>query len=212
MKTSADWLRILVSCGVRAPTAGRWAPHFSAVIQPGTFSLGPAEIDDFLGQVLHESGMLERVEEGLTYTTAERLCAIWPSRFPTVQAARPYVRNPAGLAERVYGGRMGNEKPGDAYAYRGSGPIQVTGKANFAAMERIIGLPLLANPDLLRRPGAEALRVCIAWWEGNVPDGVMGDIVKVTKRVNGGTIGLDHRRQVTNAADRADGVADGRLS
>lgn len=212
MKTSADWVRVLVSCGVRAPTAGRWAPHFAAVIRPDTFSLGPAEIDDFLGQTLHESGLLERVEEGLTYTTAERLCAVWPSRFPTIQSARPYVRNPAGLAERVYGGRMGNTKPGYAYLYRGSGILQVTGHDNFAALERITGLPLVAHPELLRRPGVEALRVCIAWWEGNVPDSIMNDVSRITRRVNGGVNGLAHRQQLTRLADLADGVRDGRLS
>lgn len=150
-----------------------------------------AEVDDFLSQVLHESGMLERMEEGLVYSTPERLCAVWPTRFPTVASAQPYVRNPAALANKVYGGRMGNTQGGDGFKYRGSGPIQVTGRDNFAALQKATGLPLLDNPDLLRRPGVEALRVCIAWWEGNVPDSVMGNAKRVRKAVNGGTVGLD---------------------
>lgn len=197
-----DWLSVLTKCGVKAATAAKWAPAFAAVIKPDTFSAGMSEVDDFLGQVLHESGMLERMEEGLFYTTPERICAVWPSRFPKPKDAAPYVRNPTGLANKVYGGRMGNTSPGDGWKYRGSGPIQVTGRDNFAALEKATGLPLVSNPDLLRRPGPEALRVCIAWWEGHVPDGVMGDVAKVTKRVNGGTVGLAHRTEVTALAGK----------
>lgn len=197
-----DWLTILTACGVRPATADRWAPVFTAEIGPNTFSAGDDEIDDFLGQVLHESGMLERVEEGLTYTTAERICAVWPRRFPTVADAQPFVRNPVGLANRVYGGRMGNTDSGDGWKYRGRGLMQVTGRINYAQVGKALGIDLLANPDLLAQP-VYALRASIAWWEGNVPDSAMGDIVKVTRRVNGGTVGLDHRQKVTQAANAA---------
>lgn len=201
--TAGRWRSILVGLGVRPATATAWAPHFAAVVQPGAFSLGAAEIDDFLSQVLHESGRLERMEEGLFYKTAERICAVWPSRFPAPASAQPFVRNPQGLAEKVYGGRMGNTQPGDGWRYRGSGPIQVTGKSNFTALQRITGLPLVDNPDMLRRPGAEALRVCVAWWEGNVPDAVMGNVARVRRAVNGGTIGLDDTTALAKAADAA---------
>ena len=205
-----DWLAILTRCGVKPSTAARWAPVFSEEIGPDTFSLGAAEIDDFLGQVLHESGMLERVEEGLTYSTAERLCAVWPRRFPTVADAMPFVRAPQALANRVYGGRMGNDQPGDGWKYRGRGLLQVTGKDNYRQVGEALGLDLVNDPDLLAQP-AIALRASIAWWEGNVPDAAMGNIVKVTKRVNGGTVGLQHREQVTRAADAADGNLDGQV-
>ena len=205
-----DWLTILTACGVRPATAERWAPVFEAEIGPNTFSAGDAEIDDFLGQVLHESAMLERVEEGLTYTTAERICPVWPRRFPTAADAQPFVRNPVGLANRVYGGRMGNTDAGDGWKYRGRGLLQVTGRINYAQVGKALGVDLLANPDLLAQP-VTALRASIAWWEGNVPDSAMGDIVKVTKRVNGGTVGLQHREKVTRAADAADGRLDGQV-
>lgn len=195
-----DWKTILTGCGVRENTAEKWAPFFDEVIGEGEcFSRGRDEIPDFLGQVLHESGELERLEEGLNYS-AERLCAVWPNRFPTISAAQPFARNAVALANKVYAGRMGNVEAGDGWKYRGSGPIQVTGRANFEALERATGLPLVDNPDLLRRPGAEALRVCVAWWEGNIPDGILGDIEKVTRRVNGGTTGLADRERLTDEA------------
>lgn len=201
MKTESDWLRILLACGVKATVATRWAPVFAAEVHPGTFSAGWAEVPDFLGQVLHESGMLERLEENLNYS-AERMTQVWPSRFPTVASAQPYARNPEALANKVYAGRLGNVLPGDGYRYRGRGLLQVTGLANYAALAKVLGVDLVGNPDQLAQP-AMALRASLAWWEGNVPDGVMGDIVKVTKRVNGGTVGLDHRAQLTAAARRA---------
>ena len=203
IKTEAEWVEILTACGVRPQTGARWAPFFAAEIQDGTFSAGDADIDDFLGQVLHESSLLERLEENLYYTTASRICSVWPSRFPTVNDSAPYVRNPQALANRVYGGRLGNTAPSDGWRYRGSGPIQVTGKANFAALEKITGMPLVENPDLLRQPGCEALRVCIAWWEGHVPDSILGNITKVRRIVNGGEVGLSDTVMLTQKAKEA---------
>lgn len=201
-KAMTDWKLILTKCGVRTATAEEWAPYFDEAIGPDTFSAGPDEVDDFLGQVLHESGHLERLEENLNYS-AKRMVEVWPQRFKTLEDAEPFAHNPQALANKVYGGRMGNVRPNDGWAYRGSGPIQVTGYDNFAALERLTGLPLTADPGLLRRPGIEALRVCIAWWEGNVPDGILGDIAHVTKRVNGGTAGLAQRKDLTEDAREA---------
>jgi putative chitinase len=200
--TADRWIAVLAELGVRPPTAARWSQHFAAVVQPSAFSLGLSEIDDFVAQVLHESGRLERLEEGLSYSTASRIRAVWPSRFPTDASAQPFVRNPQGLADKVYGGRMGNTQPGDGWRHRGSGPIQVTGRSNFEALQRATGLPLLENPDLLRQPSDAALRVCVAWWEGNVPDRLMGDKVRVRRAVNGGAIGLDDTAALTDKASR----------
>ena len=202
MRSERDWLEILVGCGVKAATAAAWAEHFAAEVRVDAFSAGEDEIDDFLGQILHESGHLEHLEEGLSYS-AERLMQVWPSRFPTVADARPYARSPEALANKVYGGRLGNVSAGDGWKYRGSGPIQITGKDNFAALERATGLPLIDNPERLRQPGPEGLRVCIAWWEGHVPDSVMGNVNKVTKAVNGGQVGLADRENITGQAQDA---------
>lgn len=194
--TADQWHQILTQCGVKDAQAREWAPHFEQEVTEESFSLGFAEIDDFVGQVLHESGMLSKLEENLNYS-ATRLMKVWPKRFPEMGAAVDYEHNPSGLAEKVYGGRMGNDQEGDGWKYRGSGPIMVTGKANFQHLQDVTGLELVLNPDQLRRPGPAALKVCIAWWEGNVPDGVMGNCLKVTKAVNGGTIGYEDRAHLT---------------
>lgn len=201
-RTTEEWVEILSKCGVRAVTGEVWAPYFSEVIDDNTFSAGPDELPDFLGQVLHESGMLRKLEEDLSYSP-ERLMAVWPKRFPTLADARPYAFNPPKLAGKVYGSRLGNTEPGDGFKYRGSGLIMVTGRSNFQALEDSTGLPLVENPDLLRSPSADNLRVCISWWEGNVSDEALEDVVKVTREVNGGTVGLEDRTTLTNLAREA---------
>lgn len=202
MRTASDWQRILIECGVRPSTARRWCEVFAEVVGPTSFSQRDRELDDFLGQVLHESNMLETLEENLYYSTPERLMAVWPKRFPTVAAALPCVKNPAKLAAKVYHGRLGNVEHGDAYNYRGRGLIQITGRDNYRAVGNSLGIALETNPDLLLQP-REALRLSVAWWERNIPDSVIDNIVSVTKRVNGGTVGLAHRKDLT---DRAEGA------
>lgn len=202
-RTAGKWADILRACGVRVTTATRWGPVFTAVVRDGAFSIGDAELDDFLGQVLHESQMLERLEENLMYTTPERLCAVWPTRFRTAADAKPYVRNPRGLANKVYGGRLGNVGADDGWLYRGSGLIQCTGRDNFLLVGKAIGVDLVATPDRLRTDHAVALRASIAWWEGRVPDSAMGNVRRITKIVNGGTHGLDDRGRLAALAAKA---------
>lgn len=199
-RTAATWNGILIDLGVKPITAAIWSPIFAQEIGDDTFSLGDTELDDFLGNVLHESSMLERLEEGLYYKTPGRLMAIWPSRFPTLESELPYLRNPEALANKVYGGRMGNVKPGDGWRNRGGGLIQITGTDNLRAVQAATGIPVYDNPDLLRKPTVEALRVCIAWWEGAVPDSVMGNSKLVRKAVNGGSIGLRETMALTDEA------------
>lgn len=200
-RTASEWIEVLCGCGVRAVTAQRWAPVFARVITDASFSKGDTELDDFLGQVLHESGRLERIEEGLSYS-AERLMEVWPTRFPTAGSASPFARNPVGLANKVYGGWLGNTAPEDGYRYRGRGLVQVTGRDNYRTVGRAMGVDLEANPELLSEPEF-ALAASIAWWEGKIPDSAMGDIVRVTKLVNGGTHGLADRRELTGKAREA---------
>lgn len=202
-RTTLDWLKILAQLGVKVTTAATWAPIFAEVIQAGTFSAGDSEIDDFLGQVLHESARLEKLEEGLYYKTPGRLMQTWPTRFKSLDDERPYLRNPEALANRVYGGRMGNDNPGDGWRNRGSGLIQITGADNLRAVQKATGIPVYDHPELLRKPTSEALRVCIAWWEGNIPDAIMGNVTKVSKAVNGGTVGLAERKALTDEAHEA---------
>ena len=159
-----------------------------------------AELPDFLGNILHESLMLARLEENLFYTRPERLMQVWPRRFPTLALAQQYTRNPRKLADYVYGDRLGNVN-GDGWTYRGSGLIMVTGRYNFQLIEDATGLPVVANPDILREP-AGALDVAVAWWEARVPDAAMGNRVRVRRAVNGGDVGLRDTARLSDMAER----------
>jgi putative chitinase len=200
-RIAPEWNDVLLQCGVKPRTAAIWSEIFAAVIGKETFSAGDSEMDDFLGQVLHESAMLERLEENLSYSP-ERLTQVWPSRFPTVEAAQPYARNPEALANNVYRNRLGNNERGDGWRYKGRGLIQCTGKSNYAAVARLTGIDCLNNPELLAQP-MQALQSAVAWWEEKIPDEVMGHITKVTRVVNGGQHGLAHRDQLTQLAGDA---------
>lgn len=201
MRTAREWNSVLLACGVKPSVAAVWSEVFADTVKADSFSQGDAELDDFLGQVLHESAGLTRLTEGLNYS-AERLTVIWPGRFPTVNDARPYARNPEALANRVYGGRMGNMEPGDGWRFRGRGPIQLTGRDNYAFVGDLIGQDLTVLPELMEQP-RYALEATIAWWEDRIPDSMIGDPEKVTRRVNGGLIGLAHREDLTDAAREA---------
>jgi len=200
-RSAADWLGILLRCQVRPTLAMAWSPVFARQVRGGTFSLGDVEIDDFLGQILHESAGLTQFTENLRYSP-QRLCQVWPSRFPTLAAAMPYAYNAEALANKVYGARMGNTAPGDGWRYRGRTPIQLTGKDNYAYVGRLMGLDLVATPELLEQPD-NALQASILWWEDRIPDAMIGDPEKVTRSVNGGLTGLADRVRLTELAGRA---------
>lgn len=158
-------------------------------------------IAHWFGQFAHESANFSRFEEGLSYS-AERLCKVWPNRFPTLASAQPYARNPRALANKVYAFRMGNTAPDDGWNYRGRGP-QLTGKANYAAAERRTGLPLLANPDLALEPENFVLLACDFWANNRCNEAADDDnLVLVTKRVNGGSVGIQERRILLEKAKR----------
>jgi putative chitinase len=211
MKSPSEWNDILVQCGVRPLTAARWAEHFSAHVTDSAFSAGASEIDDFLGQFLHESNMLESMEESLNYTVEALLGKFGRHRI-TEEEAQKYGRtatqkaNQVAIANTLYGGawgrkHLGNTEPGDGWKYRGRGG-GVTGRTNYGRVGENLGVDLINNPDMLAQP-EYALKSAIAWWEGNIPDSIMGNIAKVSKRVNGGTIGLDHRIALTEKAGDA---------
>lgn len=200
-RIAPEWNAILLQLGVKPGTAAIWSEIFAVCITPATFSRGDDDLRPFVAQVLHESAMLERLTENLNYS-AERMLQVWPRRFRTLADALPYERNPEALANKVYGGRLGNRDPGDGWRYRGRGLIMVTGRDNYARLEQTCGLRLLANPDLLAQP-LPALQASIAWWERGVRDAVLHDVEAVTLAVNGGTVGLPHRAHLTELAGRA---------
>lgn len=185
-----DWLRILSALGVRATTAAEWAAPFADEIQPELFSAGMDDLRAFVPQYLYESTLLEKLEESLSYH-AERIQAVWPSRFPTVASAVPYAFNPERLANFVYANRMGNGDvaSGDGFRYRGR-PL-LTGRAAYARMGDLVGQDLLDLPELVQQPHY-GLQVMRAWWEGDIPDGCLHDQAKIRRRVQGGSEGLQH--------------------
>lgn len=156
----------------------------------------PLRLSHFLAQAAYESGDFKLVNENLNYS-AKGLRGVFPKYFPTDEKAAQYERQPQKIGNLIYGSRMGNgaEASGDGYKYHGRGFIQLTGKDNYAAFSKDIGEDCVANPDLVatKYPLASA-----AWFfkKNNInsisDQGATSDVVtKVTKRVNGGIIGLD---------------------
>ena len=150
----------------------------------------------FMAQILHESGGLCIIKESLNYSSPQRLMQVWPKRFPTVESAQPYVKNAQALANKVYGGRMGNVDPDDGWKYIGRGLLQITGRESYEKFGQILGIDLAGNPDLAADP-AWALKIaCEEWKEkGCNPFADDDDITTITKRINGGLIGFDERKK-----------------
>lgn len=147
----------------------------------------------FLAQLGHESQGLRQATENLSYS-AIRLTQVWPSRFPSLEAAQPFARDPEALAERVYGGRLGNSRPGDGYRYRGRGYLQLTGRENYRAVGARAGLPLEAQPELAAEPAHALAVACAVWsWKTLNPYCDAGDFTGLSRRINGGLVGLQDR-------------------
>jgi putative chitinase len=155
----------------------------------------PQRIAAFLAQCAHESGEFIFLKENLNYKAAS-LRKVFPKYFPTDELAAQYANKPEKIANRVYGGRMGNgpEETGDGFKYCGRGLIQITGKENytwFAASLQIT--PEEASQYMQTFEGA-AQSACWFWETNNLNQYAdKGDIVTMTKRINGGTIGLEDR-------------------
>jgi putative chitinase len=155
-----------------------------------------AELAMWLAQLLVESGGFLRLEENLAYS-AQRLVAVWPRRFPDLASAAPYANNPRVLAEQVYGGRadLGNNELGDGWRFRGRGYIQTTGRRNYAVTSAGLGLDLLTDPDQLSHPALAARAAGFFWQHNDLgPLAREGDITGVTRKINGGLIGLADRQ------------------
>jgi putative chitinase len=152
----------------------------------------------FIGQALHESGGFKHLVENLNYS-AKGLMATWPSRFPDMDIAEKYEYQPLKIAGKVYIGRMGNQTVEDAQKYIGRGLFQLTGKENYANCGLGIGVDLLGNPDWLATPKYAALSA--AWYWNKKSLNALADaddITTMTKRINGGIIGLVDRKAKIN--------------
>jgi putative chitinase len=155
----------------------------------------------FLAQCAHESGHFRLVSENLNYS-ADGLRRVFPKYFRDVDA-NDYHRQPEKIANRVYSSRMGNgdEASGDGWRFRGRGLIQLTGKSNYIACSEDLEVDLLENPDYLLTPEGAARSAAWFWWQNDLNDYAdKGDIVGCSKRVNGGTIGLEDRKELYESA------------
>ena len=158
----------------------------------------PLRLAHFLAQAGHESGGFKALNENLNYG-AKGLLGIFKKYFPTEALAIQYERKPEKIANRVYGGRMGNgpEATGEGYKFRGRGYIQLTGKDNYKAFDAVVTESIVDNPDLV---ATKYPLLSAAWFfhknglhkiaDKGATDAI---VTEVTKRVNGGTIGLADR-------------------
>jgi len=158
----------------------------------------PLRLAHFLAQCGHESGGFKLTQENLNYSAAG-LMGVFKKYFPTQALADAYARQPEKIANKVYGGRMGNglEATGEGFKFRGRGYIQLTGKENYTAFDKSVEEDILATPDLV----ATKYPLLSAGWffyknglHKIADEGATDEVVtKITKRVNGGTIGLPDR-------------------
>jgi putative chitinase len=166
----------------------------------------------FLGQIMHESGSFKFTKENLNYS-AKALMATWPSRFPDLKTASQFERQPEKIANKVYSGRMGNTEDGDGAKYIGRGLIQVTGKENYTHCGEALGLDLVANPQLLEEPRYAALSAGWFWNKKGLnalaDEGTSNSFEVMTKRINGGLLGLDDRKSKMIEVLKALGAQNG---
>jgi predicted chitinase len=157
-----------------------------------------AHLAQFMAQLDHESGGFKTVEENLRYS-AKRLLEIFPKYYKDPAQAEADAYSPIAIANRVYANRMGNGPPesGDGYKYRGRGLIQLTGKDNYKRFGQMAGIDLVSNPDLAGNLSTAA-DIAAAFYKKNVMDkGISAEnTAKVTKAINGGSIGLSHRESL----------------
>jgi len=156
----------------------------------------------FIGQLSHECGHFKVLQENLNYRAAT-LMKLWPKRFPTQEIADQYAGNPKKIANMVYANRMGNrdEASGDGYRFRGRGCIQLTGHANYFHAGKALGIDFVLQPDLVATPAYAALTAGWFWSThdcNNLAEN--SNWTGLTKKINGGTIGLQDRIAHTEQA------------
>jgi putative chitinase len=158
-------------------------------------------ISMFLAQIGHESGGLTKLHENLNYKAA-RLTQIFPKYFRDVDP-NEYANNPEKIANRVYCNRMGNgnEASGDGYRFRGRGAVQLTGRSNYVSCGEDLEVDLVNNPDYLETPEGAIRSAAWFWDQHDLNDWAdKGDVATVSKKINGGTIGLEERKELYEEA------------
>lgn len=193
---------LAAATGCTTMRAALYAAPLAATMDRWSIST-PLRRAAFLGQLAHESALFSRVEEDLFYS-AKRLTQVFPTRFPDLAAAAPFAHNPVALANKVYGGRMGNTAPGDGYRYRGRGLIQLTGYDNYKAYGEASCTAVLTYPDLVTEPRYSADSAGWFWHSrGCNSFADREDYAGLTRRINGGLTGLQDRICAINRAKAA---------
>jgi len=162
----------------------------------------PPRVAAFVAQCAHESGGFKFLKENLNYR-AESLVKVWPRYFPDLATAKRYERKQEMIANRAYANRMGNgpEESGDGWKFLGRGLIQLTGRNNYQAFADSIETPIDDIPEYLQTFEGAVQSACWFWESNNLNKWAdAGDILNLTKRINGGTIGLDDRIKHYNHA------------
>ena len=157
----------------------------------------PARLAGFLAQTVHESGGFNFVKENLNYS-AKGLVGTFKKYFPSEDVAKPYERQPEKIANRVYANRMGNgdESSGDGYRFCGRGLIQLTGRINYTKFAKDLNMSIEDTVAYLETPNGAVASAGWFWDNNNLNQYCdSGDFVMLTKRINGGTIGIEDRKQ-----------------
>lgn len=189
--------RLADAMGIAQASAELWVSHVNTALSLCGCST-VEHVAQWIAQVGHESGGMTRLVESLNYTP-EGLRNTWPARFDaeTAQRLGRVGNRPAdqeAIAEIAYGQRLGNVHKGDAFRFRGRGLIQITGRANYRECGQAIGMDLEQEPSALelRSTGAAST----AWyWRKHKLTGFNGDVLRVTRAINGGTHGLQDRKR-----------------
>jgi putative chitinase len=209
MITRAQLLAIMPNAASAAPQYLR--PLGEAM---GRYAIDrPARQAAFLAQLAHESGELRRVQENLNYSW-EGLRKVFPRHFRSDAEAQAYDRQPERIANRVYANRMlnGDEASGDGWRFRGRGPIQVTGRENYRKAGQALGIGLESDPDRMLDPATGCLAAAWFWHSRGLNTLADADsengFREITRRINGGFLGLEERIHYWERARQVLGLPD----
>jgi putative chitinase len=183
------------------PYAEHWYEALCQILPDYDINTVP-RVSAFLAQTAHESGNYRAIKENLNYKAAS-LCKVWPKYFPNIEVANAYAQQPERIANRAYANRMGNgpEESGDGWKFCGRGLIQLTGKDNYTRYAQSLEIGLDEASEHLTT--FEGCVQSAAWfWEANNLNqwADKGDMLTLTKRINGGTLGLEDRIKHYNHA------------
>lgn len=189
------------ACVGKPPYADHWFEALCQILPDYDINTVP-RVAAFLAQTAHESGGYKAIKENLNYR-AESLMRVWPRYFPTIEVARQYAQQPERIANRAYANRMGNgpEESGDGWKFCGRGLIQLTGKDNYTRYAQSLEIGLDEASEHLTTFEGCVQSACWFWEANNLNQWAdKGDMLTLTKKINGGTLGLDDRIKHYNHA------------